>query len=414
MAVETSGKPRHRRALWIAIAIAAIILLFVIRHFTREPLSINTATVTRGDLVNSLSTNGKTEPVDNFEAHAPDAGVVKSISVHSGDLVAKDQLLISLGDDEARARLATAISGLREAQVRLDTIEKGGTQEERQTLGSDYSGAQTNREQAAAQLAVVTRLAAQGAASPSEVAAAQDRVNRADQSVRSLGVRKTDRYAPIELERARAAVTDADAAVAAAQTIIAQSNVHAPFTGTVYSIPVQVTEFVQAGEKLLAMADLKHVRVHAYFDEPEIGRLALGQPITIIWDAKPGRVWHGHIERVPTTIINYGTRNVGEVLVAVDDSDGTLLPNTNVTVTVVTMRRQNVLTVPREALHVENGRSIVYEVVNNELHRRLVTVGGINLTSVEITSGIKENAMVALSASKGEPLSDKLPVRIVQ
>jgi HlyD family secretion protein len=414
MAVATRVKPKHRRALWSAAAIAAVILIFVILHFTREPTSISTATVTRGDLINTLSTNGKTEPVDNFEAHAPFPATVKSISVHNGDLVKKDQLLLSLDDSEARARLAAAISGLREAQARLDAILRGGTQEERITIGSDISTAKAAVAQAAQQLAVVQKLAAQGSASPSEVATAQDRLNRANMSLQSSNERKSDRFAPIDLERAKAAVADANAAVAAVQETLRQANVRAPFDGTVYSIPVQVTDFVPAGEKLLAMADLKHVRVRAYFDEPEIGQLAVGQPMTIVWDAKPGRVWHGHIERIPTTIINYGTRNVGEVLVAVDDSDGMLLPNTNVTVTVTTFHRPNVLTVPREALHVENGKNVVYEVVNNQLRRRVVQVGGVNLTSVEVISGLGEHATVALGALKGEILSNGLPVRVVQ
>ncbi|HWZ12094.1 MAG TPA: efflux RND transporter periplasmic adaptor subunit [Acidobacteriaceae bacterium] len=414
MAVETRVKPTHRRALWIGAAIVAVILIFVIRHFTREPVSISTATVTRGDLINTLSTNGKTEPVDNFEAHAPFSATVKSISVHNGDLVKKGQLLLSLDDSEARARLAAAISGLRDAQARLDATLRGGTQEERLTIGSDLSAAKASVSQATQQLALVQKLAAQGSASPSEVAAAQDRLNRANMALQALNERKTDRFAPIDLERAKAAVADANAAVAAVEETLHQANVHAPFDGTVYSIPVQVTDFVQAGERLLSMADLKHVRVRAYFDEPEIGQLALGQPMTIVWDAKPGRVWHGHIERIPTTIINYGTRNVGEVMVGVDDSDGTLLPNTNVTVTVTTFHRPNVLTVPREALHVENGKNVVYEVVKNELRRRSVQVGGVNLTSVEIISGLGEHATVALGGSKGEILSNGLPIRVVQ
>ncbi len=62
------------------------------------------------------------------------------------------------------------------------------------------------------------------------------------------------------------------------------------------------------------MADLKQLRVRAYFDEPEIGHLSIGQKIRIVWDAYPGREWHGHIVLVPSTIVNYSTRNVGEVL----------------------------------------------------------------------------------------------------
>ena len=49
------------------------------------------------------------------------------------------------------------------------------------------------------------------------------------------------------------------------------------------------TDFVEEGKLLLQMADLHHERVRAYFDEPEIGRLAVGQKIQIKWDAKPGQ-----------------------------------------------------------------------------------------------------------------------------
>ena len=99
-----------------------------------------------------------------------------------------------------------------------------------------------------------------------------------------------------------------------------------PLSGTVYSLPVSRTEFVEQGKLLLQMADLSHIQVRAYFDEPELGKLAVGQPIKIIWDAKLGRAWRGHIARVPSTIITYGTRNVGEVLIAVEDSDGASPP----------------------------------------------------------------------------------------
>ena len=61
-----------------------------------------------------------------------------------------------------------------------------------------------------------------------------------------------------------------------------------------------------------------------------------GQKIVIKWDAKPGKEWHGHVDRAPVTVITYGTRHVGEVLVSIDDADGTLLPDTNVNVTVTT------------------------------------------------------------------------------
>ena len=191
-----------------------------------------------------------------------------------------------------------------------------------------------------------------GSASASEVSSARQRLNSANNQIQLLEKRQGSRYGSADLDHARAALEDAQANYAAAQSVVAESDVHAPFAGTVYSLPVSRTEFVEQGKLLLQMADLNHIQVRAYFDEPELGKLAVGQPIKIVWDAKLGRTWKGHIARVPSTIIAYGTRNVGEVLIAVDDSGGQLLPNTNVTVTVTTQHEENDLEhSPRGAAH---------------------------------------------------------------
>ena len=165
---------------------------------------------------------------------------------------------------------------------------------------------------------------------------------------------------------------------------------------------------------LALIADLHHLRVRAYFDEPEIGRLAVGQKIQIKWDAKPGRIWNGHIERTPVTVINLGTRSVGEVLVKIDDADGQLLPDTNVTATVTISSEPNSLGVPREALHSENGKTFVYKIVRGSLQKTFVVPGTINLTQVAILSGLEEGDVVATGSVSGQPLQDGISIKVVR
>jgi HlyD family secretion protein len=187
-----------------------------------------------------------------------------------------------------------------------------------------------------------------------------------------------------------------------------------PLAGTVYSIPVSAYDFVPAGEDLLDVADLNRIQIRAYFDEPEIGKLAIGQAVKVEWPAKPNQTWHGHISRAPTTVITYGTRNVGECIIAVDDARGDLLPNTNVTVTVTTSQRFNVLSIPREGLHTEGMSDFVYRVVGDKLVRTPVQIGVVNLTRVEITSGLTEKDTVALSATSNRDLTNGLAVKVVE
>jgi HlyD family secretion protein len=410
---EARRKTISSGTLWIAGAIALVLIFFGVRWMTREKLPVRVAESQVQDLVKTSSTSGKVEPQHVFEAHAPEATVVKDVLVHAGQQVQKGQLLAVLDDANARAKLAAATAALRAAEAGYQSVESGGTHQEQLALASNLAKAQIDCEQAARDLDVVQKLAAKGAAAPSEVAQAQTRLNLAKASLHSLEEQKTKPFAPVDLSRARSSVTEAQAAYDAAAQVIAQSNVRAPYAATVYSLPVTRYAYIEPGAEILQAADLSKLQVRAYFDEPEIGDLHLNDPVSIVWDAKPDMRFHGRITRLPSNIITYGTRNVGEVLVSVEDSNGVLLPNTNVVVTVTTHEVHNALTVPREALHVEGGRDYVYAVSRGTLHRVPVEVGALNLTVVQILKGLEPHTPVALGTTNGAPISEGVPVRIV-
>lgn len=391
-----------------------VTVFYGVRLVTRTKLPIRVAEAVREPLVKTLATNGKVEPQDNFEAHALSPGLVKAVYVHEGDHVQQSRLLMSMDDTEARARLAAALAGLRGAEANYEAVTRGGTQEERLSQQGELTRAQVERDQAARQVATLEKLLLTGSASQGELNAARQRLELATKNLKLLQDRVQARYAPIDLEHAKAALADGKAGYDAAEEAVRAANVRAPFAGTVYSVPVSATEYVQQGDKLLQLANLSKVQVRAYFDEPEIGTLQVGQPIKIEWAAKPGQAWHGHILNVPSTIITYGTRNVGEVLVSVDDSDGILLPSTNVTVTVTIKSVASAITVPREALHTEGGKDYVYTIVRETLHRTPVQIGAINLTQVQIVSGIHEHDVVALGTTNGQPIQDGMPIKIVK
>jgi len=334
--------------------------------------------------------------------------------VQPGDQVPAGKLLIQLDDVQARARLASAESGVKAAQAAVEAATHNGTQQERQASAADIARDRLERDQARRDLDALTKLKATGAASASEVAAATERLQTAEASLSAAEQSAQNRYSPAEVERAQAALADAEAGLAAARAVVAQSSYYAPVAGTVYSVDAKPTDFVDQGKLLLQIADLKQERVRAYFDEPDIGKLAIGQSIVIKWDAKPGQVWNGHIVRTPATVIVYGTRNVGEVLVQIDGGDGDLLPDTNVTVTATTSSEPNALSVPREALHSENDKPYVYRVVGDGLVRTAVTTGTFNLTQVAILSGLHEGDWVATGSTNGLPLQEGIPIKVVR
>ena len=290
-----------------------------------------------------VSTNGKIEPVNNFEAHAPTSAAVQRVMVKEGESVKKGQLLVVLDDADARSQAARAAAQLKGAEADLAAIERGGNQEEMLSLDVQLVKAKTERDTANRNLDALKKLEQEGAASSGEVQEAQNNFTRADAQLEFLKQKQTKRYSNPEVAHVHAQRDEAQAAYDAAQDILAKSNVRAPFDGTVYSLPVKQGGFVNAGNLLLQMANIRKVLVRAFVDEPDVARLTLGSPFEITWDAVPGRVWKTTVTDIPSTVRLHGTRNVGETTSIVDNADFKLLPNINVGVTIIAAEHDNVI-----------------------------------------------------------------------
>ncbi|MGA8939790.1 MAG: efflux RND transporter periplasmic adaptor subunit [Acidobacteriaceae bacterium] len=398
------------------VAVAAGLALYIYLHNRRDEVEVRAARAEPQTITQTKSTNARVEPVDNFDAHAPLAGTVDNIYVHLNQKVEAGQELLRMDDTDARKDLATAEASLASSEALLQTMEQGGTKAERLVSTGDIQTAKIQVQQDSDSLAALEKLQTQGAASANEVAQAQHVLTVAEARLTQAQAQTGARYSGDDLKAQRAQVAETQAAVNAAKAVYAGVDIHAPFAGTVYSVPVTQYQFVPAGEALIQLANLRKMQITAYFDEPEIGQLKAGQPVTIVWSAKPGAEWHGHVVEAPTTIIAYGgTRNVGECLISVDDANGVLLPNTTVTVTVTENRRENVLSLPREALHTEGPEGMsdyVYRIVDHHLVRTRVVVGLINLQRFEVVSGVKQGELVALGATTEVDLSDGLRVKV--
>lgn len=411
---NSNGRPATRkRGTWLAVGVLAA--LATIPFFSRQsPLKIRTTTVERGPIRSLISTNGKVEPIQNFEAHSPVATTVRRLLVKEGDHVRRGQLLLQLEDGDLRSQAARAQAQMKAAQADQSDLTIGGTREEILTLDAQLIKARTTRDDAQRNLDAFQRLQKQGAASAGEVQQAEEALQRAQADTTLLEQKKKDRYSQPEVAKVQAQGAEAQAAYEAAEDALGKSSVHAPFDGIVYTLPVKQGAYVQAGDLLLQVGDLSKMLVRSFVDEPEIGRLAPGQKIEVTWDALPGRVWNGAVSTIPSTVKLRGSRNVGEVTCSVDNHDLRLLPNINVGVTVVTAEHSGVLTLAREAVRMDDAKPYVFQVHEGVLQRRDVEISLQNLTQVEISAGLPEHAQVALSSIDTKPLADGAHVKVVQ
>jgi HlyD family secretion protein len=408
---NSSGRPERR--WWVpALAIlGAVVVLAAFVSHRDDAVPIRTATVEKAMIRSLVTTNGKIEPIENFEAHAPATTSVTRVLVKEGDSVKKGQLLVVLDDADARAQAARSETQLRVAQADRSAAERGGTQEEVLSLDAQLVKAKTDRDAAQRNLEALKKLSQEGAATAGEVRAAEDTLANGDAQLTFLQHKQTKRYSNAELARVQAQQVEAQATYVAAQDVLSKSNIRAPFDGIVYALQVKKGGFVNAGDLLLQVADLRRVLVRAYVDEPDVARLAPGDRIEVTWDAVPGRIWPATVTAVPSTVKLHGTRNVGETTSIVDNKDLKLLPNINVGVTIIAAQHENVLVIPREAVRMDDAKPYVLQVSGNRLKRRDVETSFSNLTQAEVTRGLAAQDVVAINSINGKPIGDGTQVK---
>lgn len=407
------GSSSRRWIFWVLGAVVAVIILasFMGRD---DSVPIVAAKVARAPIRSVVATNGKVEPVSDFEAHAPVGTTVKRVLVKEGDHVRKGQLLVELNAASARSQAAQALAQVKASDADIHALQQGGTHDEVLANQAQLVKARGDLDTAQRNLDALKKLQQTGSASPGEVKTAQNAYDAAAAQVKLIESRQTDRYSRPEVERVQAEQNQAQSAYTAAEDVLSQLVIRAPFSGVVYSLPVKQGAYVNPGDLILHEADLSKVLIRAFVDEPDIARLVPGDRIEVTWDAMPGRTWTGSVSAVPSEVKLRGTRNVGETTCIVGNSDYKLLPNTNVGITIVTAERNDALTIPRESLRLDDSTPYVYQVVNNVLHRTTVQTGLTNLTKVEITGGIPENSLVAIGSTNNKPLREALPVRVIR
>ena len=401
--------------VWIGVLVLFVVVAAALYFFlpvNRERLTVRAARAERGDLTKTVATNGRVEPLVDFQAHAPNPSTVQQLYVKLGQLVHANQPLLRMDASEAQLRVANAQNALALNSQDSLNLRNGGTHDELLGERSDLNNAQRELQTATNSLSALKDLQARGAASANEVIAAQQRLADDQARVNQLQTRLSGRYGSGDFANNQSQLARDRQELRTAQSNLANMDLHSPIEGTVYSLPIARYDYVNPGQVLISVADLHKLQVRAFFDEPVIGSLAQGQTVSIVWDAKPDRTWHGHVTQAPTTVTNVGSRNVGECLISVDDANGDLLPNTNVTVTVTTLQRFGVLSLPREALHTQGASNFVYKVVAGKLVRTAVSVGVVNLTRIEVTGGLTAGDMVALGATTDVDLQDGTAVRI--
>lgn len=381
--------------LTLLVILAVCALAITILHKGAPP-TVKFTRAQRQKLVSSIPTNGKVEPYRWQAVRSETAGLISRVDVQNGSKVAEGSTLAQLTDPEIQASIESAQARVEEARANLQSLQAGPKPAELTDIDNSLNRARLDLETEQRDLDAVKRLVAKQAATPEEERAAADKVQATQLQIAGLEKRRVNQTPKPDVEAARARLQDAESALTLARQRAAQTVIRAPIAGEIYDLAARPGTYLNVGDLIANVGTLDRVRVRVYVDEPLLGRVKPGEPVTIRWEALPGKIWDGTVDQMPASIQALGSRQVGEVVCVLANPGRDLIPGNNVDAEIRTSVVENALVIPKETIRRDAGGEFVYTLRGDTLERRAVKIGESNVTQAQILEGLSEGDAVAL------------------
>ncbi|HED35387.1 MAG TPA: efflux RND transporter periplasmic adaptor subunit [Gammaproteobacteria bacterium] len=174
-------------------------------------------------------------------------------------------------------------------------------------------------------------------------------------------------------------------------------SVYAPQDGIVTMLMAREGMYVKPANEVLTLADLSSVWVMAEVFESQSAWVELGQPADVELSYMPGRTWEGKVDYVYPSL-DAKNRTL-KVRLRFDNPDETLKPNMYANVSIYGGAKEDVLSVPREALIRSGGTErLIIAKGKGRFAQRIVVAGMESGDFVEIKSGVSAGEKVVTSA----------------
>jgi len=191
---------------------------------------------------------------------------------------------------------------------------------------------------------------------------------------------------------------------------IVRFEIKAPMAGLVVMQPIfrsgemaqiQEGDQVSPGQALMKVVDVTSMQVEATISQSQSNLLRIGQAATVGLDAFPELRLKGRIHSIGALATrgfreNYFVRSV-PVRVTIEGADPRVIPDLSAWADIEFERADNVLVLPREAVHTENGQAVVFVKKAERFEKRNVALGLGNHVRVAVLEGLSAGEEVALS-----------------
>lgn len=355
-----------KRKIIIFVIVAAVMTACCCLAFCskgKHEISYETVVVGKGDISNSVTATGTIEPVTSVDVGTQVSGIVANIYVDYNSVVKKGQVIAELDKTNLVSQVNTAKASLNNAESQLT-----------------YQRANYNRYN----------------------------------TLYKKGLVSADEYetALLAYRQAQDEVKQRRESLQQAQTNLGYATITSPVDGVVLSREVEEGQTVAASFEtptLFTIAqDLTDMRVIADVDEADIGEVKEGERVTFTVDAYPDDTFTGTVTQVrqegntEDNVVTY------EVVISAPNKDLKLKPGLTANVTIYTLDKRGVMSVPNKALRFTpkeeligdarvkdcKGKSKVWTFSNNVFTAHPVTIGISDGVNTELLGGVKAGTKI--------------------
>lgn len=321
-------------------------------------------TVTPADIESALQISGNLVPQTRVAVMAKMPGTLARITVDIGDRVRAGQAVAALDRREIDAQVDAAAAAVNVARAAVESAEAA------------LANATLERERA-------QNLFDKGAVPRQRLDAAQT-AQRSSNAQRDL---------------AAANLAQAEAAARRAREVQRDATITSPIDGVIVERNFDAGSQVGPNDKaVVAVADLRVMKLQAGVSELEAGRLKVGMPARLTVQARPGEVFEGRIAAIAPEVDARNRHFAIEV--RTQNPGGVLLSGMYGVATVPLARAEHAVAVPRDAVASRDGRRIVLRIASGVVSEVSVTEGISNGSVVQIASGVAPGDVIVADARR--------------
>ena len=360
----------------VSILVILAVIFLAVRGGGNTQTQYQTAKVEKGELVATVGATGTVRARQSVTLVWQTSGSVDAVNASVGDRVAAEAVLASLSPTSVSQNIILAEADLVNAQKALDELVASDTVRAQAWIAlrqsqDDYEKARDLYDAYVSgpyEYEQIVYVTVRGMRVPTIETVKVEQVDdetladaEADMVFKKAKLDDAQRaYDRVKNGPNPADVAAAQARVNAAQATLDMAQLIAPFAGTITDAHPLSGDQVTAGTLGFRVDDLSRLYVDVEISEVDINSIAVGQPVTLTFDAILGQEYHGEVTQVSQAgntvqgVVNF------TVTVRITDADEQVKPGMTAAVTIVVKEIKDVILVPNRAVRVVDGKKVVY------------------------------------------------------